>query len=114
MVMLLIGIIFAIALPHMSVSTSNAFPVIAQHAFQRAFVKALSNEGKVELSFKNDGIHVSDKIYSYPDGIRLDREVDVFINPCGFAVPAKIWFYSGKEKLLIKVGLFGITASKPG
>jgi len=114
MVMLIIGIIFAVTLPRMSISTSNAFPLILKHAWRHVFVKAISNAGNLELSFKNDGINVSDKKYSYPDGIIPDREVNVFVNPCGFAAPARIWFYSGEEKVLVKVGLFGITVSKPG
>ncbi|WDN90714.1 hypothetical protein BuS5_03685 [Desulfosarcina sp. BuS5] len=108
-IIFLIGIISAVALPRMIMPRQEQLPVILKSCFEHAFTRALISGKEVKLSFEHDKIKVLDMTYDYPEGIILKKEKEVLFYPEGFSTPQEIIFYKGAEKLEVQVGLFGIT-----
>jgi prepilin-type N-terminal cleavage/methylation domain-containing protein len=107
-VMALAALILGITLPRMTLSGHTAFGETLERAFRYASLMAVSGHEDVELQFDSKKIKVLDRERPYPEGIRPDRPFRIKFSPQGFIQPQEFLFFRGREKITVKIGLFGV------
>ena len=83
--------------------------MILGRAFRYASLSAISGSKPVMIDFGKNEARVLEREWPYPQDIESERPVKVTVNASGFARPREILFYKGKEKIQVKIGLFGVT-----
>ena len=113
-VLLLIGLIMAVALPRTTLTREQAFPVMLRELFREEALKAAADGKEKKIDFKKDGIIINEETHPYPDGISPDRDFVIEFTEAGFARPTKLIFHQKNGKHLYKVGLLGIYTEDEG
>ena len=113
-VLLLIGLIMAVALPRTTLTREQAFPVTLRELFREAALNAAADGKEKRIEFTANGIRIGKETRPYPDGISPDRDFVIEFTEAGFARPTELIFHQKNGKHLYKVGLLGIYTEDEG
>lgn len=107
-VMLILGIVLAVAVPRITVSRTRAFPLFLQEILRQAAFTALSTRSPVRVEFREHAAVVAGKSTPYPEDVRAGSRMDVLVSEDGVARPRRLEFSVKGEAVRFMVSLFDV------